>query len=274
MTLTKRRRFEHLDINKLRLWKEGNVRKENVTQNLDELVGNIKENGLQVPLLVKKNRDQYLVFSGQRRFLACAKADIRNIPCFVFEDIDINDARILSLSENLYRLAMEPRDKSRTCKALLMKYGDKKKVAMALGVNVQTVKKYLGFDAFPNEIKRLIGEKKLTYAQAIKIYTKLADEKKALDVARELAAIPKEERKRKQSFFAAVSRAKPTDSVGDIRKKATRIEESIEYRLLLPAQKSQTLEKVASVRFVEKEDIALDFLMERIDMYERGEWGD
>ena len=271
--MNKKYQVKQIDIDKMSMWKEVNVRKANVEQGLDDLTGNIKKNGLQYPLLVKKDGDQYLIFSGQRRFLACIKAGRTRIPCFVYDDIDIDDARILSLSENLYRLTMETEDKARACQTLLSKYnGDKQKVANALGVSVQTVRHYLGFDALPSEVKRMVGKKNMTAAQATHIFSKFQDEKTAMSVAREFANIPKNKRKQKQIFFLAVSDAHATDSVDDIHKRTEQIKDAVKYRLLLPAKKSQVLEYIAATRPVEKEDIALDFLMERIDMYERGEW--
>lgn len=264
---------EQIGIDKIRMWEEVNVRRANVEQGINDLAGNIKKNGLQYPILVKKDGDLYRIFSGQRRFLACVKAGRTTIPCFVYEDIDIDDARVLSLSENLYRLAMESEDKARICQILLSKNnGDKQRVANALGVSVQTVRTYLGFTALPNEVKRMVGGKSITAAQATRIFSKFQDEKTAISIAHELASIPKKKRKQKQSFFSAASDAHPTDSLDDIRKRAEQIEDAIEYRLLLPAKKSRVLERVAAGRLVEKEDIALDFLMERIDMYEHGEW--
>lgn len=271
--IDERYKVHYIDISKISLWEEANVRKMNVEQGLDDLAGSIKQNGLQYPLLVKKEGERYLVFNGQRRLLACAKAGQRKIPCFVYSDIDIDNARIMSLSENLYRLTMETEDKTHACKMLLRKYGgDKQKVANALGVNVQTVKKYLGFDALPSEMKRMVGEKNMTASQAIKLYNKFPDENIALNIAYEYASIPKTERKQRQSFFTAASYARSADSLKDVHERAKNIEDAIEYRLLLPAKKSQILERAAAMRFVEKEDVALDFLMERIEMHERSEW--
>ena len=255
------------------MWEDVNVRKANVEQGLDDLAGNIKRNGLLYPLLVKKEGDQYLVFSGQRRFLACIKARLAKIPCFVYEDIGINDSRVLSLSENLYRSAMVAEDKARAYRMLLSEYnGDKQKMASALGVSVSTVRNYLGFDELPSEVKKMVGQKSMTAFQATRIFRKFPDEETALSVAREYANIPKKDRKQKQSFFSATSDARPTDSINEVRERAKQIEDAVEYRLLLPAKKSQILEHVAATRSVEKEDIALDFLLERIDMYESSEW--
>ena len=167
---------------------------------------------------------------------------------------------------------METEDKVRACNALLRKYKNKKEIATALGISVQTVRRYLGFDALPKDMKRLVGKKDLTYSQAKKIYTQISDEREALKIAQELASIPKNDRKKRQSFFTAASNAGPTDSVEDIRKKSDRIEDAVEYRLLVPAKKSQILENIADNNLVEKEEIALDFLTERIEMHERGEW--
>ena len=265
--------LERLHIDDLELWDEANVRKREPMRNIEELSNNIKRNGLRVPLLVrgKNARGKYGVFSGQRRLFACAKAGVERIPCFVFERISLTQARILSLSENLYRQAMEYEDRSRATEQLLGHFKDRNKVATALGVNVATVNKYIGYAALPDEIKRLTRERKITPTTAVDIYARFADEDKALKVCMELAQIPMEDKKKRRSMAFAIKSARRTDTVEKIRKASKTMEEGVEYSILLPGKKSKTIEKMAAVRFATKEEIATEMLLERIQQFEDGE---
>lgn len=271
--MNERPRLEQVDADKISLWKDVNVRTVNVEGDLEDLVGNIKQNGLQYPLLVKRDRDSYRVFSGQRRFLACVKAGLASIPCFVYDDIGIDRARVLSLSENLYRRAMEHTDKVRACQMLLSSHdGDKQAVAAALGVSIQTVRNYLGFAALPDEVKEMVGENDISVSQATSIFGGIKDEETAKGVARELASIPKTERKERRSLVSAAEDAGPTDSVADIRKRASTIRNAVEYNLMLPAKYSDIVERAAADYQSSKEEIALEFLVDRIRLYDRGVW--
>ena len=266
-------KLQYIDIDSLELWEDANVRKHDPMENIDELSNNIKQNGLRVPLLVKgKNaRGKYGVFSGQRRLMACAKAGKQKIPCFVFEGIKLADARVLSLSENLYRLSMDYKDKSNAAKQLLRHFKSREKVAAALGVDISTIKRYLGYDALPDEVKALVAQKKISSTKAVDIFSKFVDEAKVIKIANELASIPLTEKKKRRSISFAIDAARKTDTVGDIREAAKTIEEGVQYTILLPNRKSKTIEKIASVRLSTKEDIATEMLLERIREYESGE---
>ena len=134
--------LEYLRIGDLELWAEANVRNHRPMQDIGELAGNIRQNGLRFPLLVKRKRanGKYGVFSGQRRLMACAKAGLERIPCFVFDRIRLQQARILSLSENLHSLPFDSGDRARASKRLLRHFKDTAKVAAALGVDPADVR--------------------------------------------------------------------------------------------------------------------------------------
>src|SRR2546425_6164702 len=140
---------------RLELWREANVRYSEALLNIEELAGSIKKHGVLVPLLVKEEepRKKYLVFSGQRRFEACKIAELPEIPCFVFKNINANEAKILSFSENLFREAMTAEDKSRAAVELFNKFMDMDKVGIALGVRGGTVRTYLRYADIPEELR-------------------------------------------------------------------------------------------------------------------------
>lgn len=267
----KQPQVQNIGMDKLVLWTEANVRKTLAEKNIDELAENIKENGLQSPLLVKKDKDRYLVFAGQRRLTACSIIGMKQIPCFVYPDIDLRDARMLSLSENLHRLPMEDEDKFDAVALLVAQYGDKHKAAKSLGVTVQTIYNYLGFTGLPDEIKEAVNDGKITSAQGLRIYRKFPVEK-ALKVAKLLADIPSSDRGQKQGMYAAIVNASREDDIARIQKRGLSMASAIKYVVMIPKTNSKILEDLARLDGVKKEDIALDMILEVVEKRERGEW--
>ena len=262
-------KLQYLQREKLRLWEEGNARKHEVLTNIEELANNISKIGIRVPLLVKKKSEtEYLVFSGQRRLTACNMAKIPYIPCVVFETINAHEARILSLSENLYRHAMSEDDISDAALELLNRLKDRESVARALGMSVSTIKKYLGYRHVPESLKELVRKKKLTPQQAIDIFSKFPNEKSANAVASEMASIKTKNKKAK--FYQAMKTSSSSDDVSIIRKRAEKLSEMQVYEIILPDTKSKLLEKIALVRKVNVEDILLQIIEQWTDEYERG----
>ena len=185
-----------IPIEQLDVWEDANVRKMNVLLRIDELAGNIKQYGVQSPLLVKekeKNK-KYFIFSGQRRYEASKIAEIKAIPCLVYKNIPLTQAKILSFSENMYRADMTIEDKSRATRELFTKFKDMEKVAKVLGVkNVQTVKRYLRYDDIPEELKKY-GRKPhgdLSANEVEDIYFNFPDPTRAVVVAKKLVSIQK-----------------------------------------------------------------------------------
>lgn len=260
--------LEWLNILKLDLWEEVNVRKRDVRVDIDDLVGNIKENGLLTPLLVKKNGDRYQVFSGQRRLLACSKAGMTRIPCRVFVDITKEKARVLSLSENIYRRDMAIEDMTNAVVLLLHHFGNKNEVARALGISVQTVYNYLGYSALPDDIKKHVGGRVITRSQALQIFRKFETEK-AIEIVNELAQIPLDERKKRRQYYTAIVDADKNDSIDNILAAARRADDLVKYTLLLPKKKSEILNRIAENTLVDRETVALDMLLTQIEIQER-----
>lgn len=268
-----RPKLRWLKLDWLKLWEEANVRKSGTLVNIQDLALNIKKNGLRAPLLVKEaERDkEYWVFSGQRRLQACDMIKLESVPCLVFEKISLTDAQILSLSENMYREAMNIDDISDATDVLYKKFGDIAKVALSLGVTESKVKSYLDYKAVPDEIKKFVGKGKgtITPKQAKDIYVKFPDIKRAVAVAKELASI--NSRKKKISFHAAIREATPDDTISELHKKTDKLSHLKKYELLLPDTKSKTIEKIAYAKKITELDLITDIVEQWIDGYERGE---
>ncbi|MDE2590639.1 MAG: ParB/RepB/Spo0J family partition protein [Patescibacteria group bacterium] len=264
--------LEFIPLKKLELWEEANVRKSDVLLNIGELAGSIKRNGLRMPLLVKEvdPKNKYLVFSGQRRLAASQIANIAEAPCFVFKNISLTDARILSFSENQFRESMTIDDKSNAANELYKKFKDIDRVALALGVKPPTVRTYLKYNAVPEELKAFAGkgQGKLSTSEIEDIYVKFPDLKRALAVAKKLSSI--KERHKRRKYHAAVRDSTPSDDVETVTHRAEKLIHMKEFEILLPDSKYKTIEKVAYTRKIKPEDLLVDIVEKWIDEYDGG----
>jgi len=91
-----------------------NTRKLDVLIDLDELASNIYAIGLQNPIVVQEvtTNQEYKIISGQRRWLACKRIGLPKIPAIVVPKMTLLEAKIASLSENIYRKKMNDQDVS------------------------------------------------------------------------------------------------------------------------------------------------------------------
>lgn len=261
--------LKKISIDKLELWVDANVRKADPYKELEDLTNNIKKNGLKHPLLVSGLKDgKYWVFSGQRRLMACAEAGLDEVPCFIHEKINLTEARILSLSENLYRLKMNINDISDAARKLLEHYGNRKDVAKALGVSENTVKRYLSYDDVPQPIKELVGQKKISAQQALDLYSKFPDQDKSVRIARELSRFSS--RNEKKKYYYASKYADPSESVNQIRSRAKKMKPFKRYTIELPPVESEQVESLAKKRSQKAPETIAGIIETALEAYSKG----
>lgn len=125
---------------------------------IDELASSIRQQGLLSPPIVRPAQNgRYEVLVGQRRLLACRKADLDPVPCLVRDDLDDADAVTLSLVENVHRADMHPLDKARALKALYDRYGSYDPVAKESAWSASTIRKYVKLLELPEELQQRLG---------------------------------------------------------------------------------------------------------------------
>ena len=167
--------FKDIPLDKLYLGKS-NVRTENIEEGLDDLAEHIYANGLLETIVVFDIRDlkedhplyesrkdflkkkkTHEVIAGQRRFNAFLKLmedfpkeGWDTIPCHIrVPPDDDDDAKAISVGENLTQLPMTLADSIDACDALFKKYGDEKTISRKYGISVRLVKKYVKFARLP-----------------------------------------------------------------------------------------------------------------------------
>ncbi len=165
-----------------------NVRRQNITSDLDALMASLKTFGLLQPIVVIPRGDRFSVIIGQRRYLAAKDLGWEAIPAFVGEPLDRVQGTILSLSENVQRRDLSARDRAEACAYLLEEKGSVACVARSIGVSESTIRRWLGYRAVPERIKALVDQGDLTPDQATRIWQNIDDEETALEVAAHAAA--------------------------------------------------------------------------------------
>ena len=248
-------KLKYVPLNKLELWEEANVRKLDAEEDLDDLIGNIREVGLQNPLVVQydQDRDKYLIVSGQRRWKALQRLQWKELPCLVTPKTSLIDARIASLSENLYRRSMNPRDISDAVEQLFQRLKDLRKVANKLGVSYQTASKYLQYSKVDTELKRQVDRKNLTVGQAMTIFEKYPDEKQRKAISDKISQI--KDRTEKRQLIDAVKIASPKDDFETIKTIAKDKKSMKQYIVHFPPRSSVALEKAAHSVDRDPEDV-------------------
>ncbi|MBF6615009.1 MAG: ParB/RepB/Spo0J family partition protein [Chloroflexi bacterium] len=99
-------------------------------ERMQELIDDVRVRGILEPLIVRPVEDgQFEVIAGERRFRAATAAELRSVPVIVREDVTEEEAREISLVENLLREDLDIEDEARFIKALY----DQKRSLRAVG---------------------------------------------------------------------------------------------------------------------------------------------
>ena len=108
---------------------------------LEELANSIKEYGLLQPIIVTKKDDYYEIVAGERRWRACKKAGLTEIPAIIRDDDERRNKEI-ALIENIQREDLNPIEKAMGIKSLMDDYGlTQQKVADILGTTQTNISK-------------------------------------------------------------------------------------------------------------------------------------
>jgi ParB family chromosome partitioning protein len=137
-----------IPLNKLVPW-EGNVRKTNATEDLEELVASIEAHGILQSLVVKKtSRGRFSIIAGRRRYHASCILVERDrmafdapVPCQIVPSGA--DAAEISLTENVVRAPMHPADQFEAFRDLVDDGSTPADIAARFGISETAVKQRL-----------------------------------------------------------------------------------------------------------------------------------
>lgn len=135
-------------------------------EELEELAGSIKKNGLLQPILVRKVGDKYQIIAGERRWQACKSLGMKTVPVRVRE-VDDDQTIILALIENIQRSDLNPIEEAYGYRRM-MERGKmtQSEVAQAVSKGRSTIANSLRLLELPEDAQQLLFEEKITAGHA------------------------------------------------------------------------------------------------------------
>ena len=150
---------------------KGQARLTNLGKEIDELADSIRVQGLLEPIIVCETdtSGQYEIITGQRRFMAHQVLGKDTIRATILDgSITIEEAKAMSLTENLVRTDLNSTDLFTVCTDLYRTYGSFKTVAEQTGLSANKVKQYVRYERLHPTLKALVDNDKVDIPTALR----------------------------------------------------------------------------------------------------------
>lgn len=201
---------------------KGQVRVKDVGKEIEELAASIKVMGLLEPIVVcpSHEKGKFEILTGQRRFLAHKQLKKKTIMATVLEgNLSDEDAKAISLTENLIRRDLSLKELIDACTSLYKKYGSIKAVSEETGISAGLVNQYVKYDRLIPELKKMVDGGNVDLKAALRAQDAAAAGEEKVS-AKEAVKLAKE-----MSSMSGVQQAK---LVQNIRDGADTVEDAIE----------------------------------------------
>ncbi len=149
---------------------KGQVRVTHPEKDLDDLASSIRKQGLLSPIVVAEvPGGKFEILTGQRRFLACQSLGMTTIMAAILDGhVDEDEAKIISLTENLIRDDPSDADYIDACTSLYKKYESIQAVADKMGIKPARVSEYLKYDALPEPLQAMVDKQEVPLRTALR----------------------------------------------------------------------------------------------------------
>jgi len=138
-------------------------------ENLNDLVNSIRERGIIQPIIVRKSEDQiskFEIIAGERRWLAAQKVGLHEVPVVITEADDLKSLEF-AIVENVQRYDLNPLEEAQGYQRLINEFSyDQEKVSKFIGKSRSHVANCLRILSLPEEVLKLIENKKLSAGHA------------------------------------------------------------------------------------------------------------
>ena len=161
-------------------------RKDFDDESLNELTDSIKSYGILQPIVVRRSgRTGYEIIAGERRWRACKKAGLKEIPAIV-KDAKDTDTAILALIENIQREDLSFLEEAEGYRQLIQECGvTQEQLAMKLGKSQSTIANKMRILKLSPEIMNIISQEKLTERHARSLL-KVPDENLQMQILKQV----------------------------------------------------------------------------------------
>lgn len=173
--------ISYININDIKPNKD-QPRKNFDEEKISELADSIKENGLIQPVILRKSGKGYEIVAGERRWRACRKAGLKEIPCIIKELTDEQNM-LIAIIENMQREDLNPIEEAEGISQMITVFGmTQEQVSKSVGKSRPYITNVLRLLKLPQEIQEMVSEGKLTSGHA-RALAGLASSKKQIELA-------------------------------------------------------------------------------------------
>ena len=195
------------------------------------------------------------------------------IPCHIrVPPDDEDDAKAISVGENLTQLPMTLADSIDACDALFKKYLDEKIIARKYGISIRLVKKYVKFARLPKLLQDIVPELHKNAKSGLNIALDAADSidwdrddkksvEKVVDFAKRIAKKKKISPSEGKKIVKA-AKENPTKSPADIEKIGEGLREPQKFSPILEPEQADRLKESAEKNGNTADEEAADIIIE------------
>lgn len=195
---------------------------------LDELAASIREKGVLQPIVVRPTETGYEIIAGERRWRACQRAAVHQIPAIV-HDVSDQDMVELALIENIQRDDLSPIEEAQAYRLMVEQFGlTQEEVADKVARSRTAVTNTLRLLQLPKAIQEMVINRDLTMGHARALIPLSPGEQ--LQLARLVAAqgLSVRDTERRAQRLLETARTKPRKQTKDPNLRAA--EERLEER--------------------------------------------
>ncbi|MCI7303392.1 ParB/RepB/Spo0J family partition protein [Ihubacter massiliensis] len=157
--------IEFIDINDIKP-NENQPRKVFDDVKLQELANSIKEHGLIQPVILRQAKKGYEIVAGERRWRACRKAGLKEIPCMIKELTDEQNM-LVAIIENMQREDLNPIEEAEGLNQMISSFGmTQEEVSKSVGKSRPYITNSLRLLKLPQEVRNMVSQGKLTTGHA------------------------------------------------------------------------------------------------------------
>lgn len=198
-------------------------RREFSEEELEDLTGSIRENGLLQPIVVRPAASRggavrWELVAGERRWRACMRLGWREVPAMVRE-VDDRTLLVLALVENLQRAELSPLEEADGFRRLAEEFSlTQQQIAEMVGRDRSTIANSLRLLNLPTSVRRLVESGQLSAGHA-RALLGLANERDIVALANEAVdqglSVRELEARVKQGGRPRVRRSRPQAGAGE-----------------------------------------------------------
>lgn len=237
-------------------------------QQLEELKGSIRANGVITPILYRVDGDKKIIVSGERRYKAVSELGLEELPAQFVS----GNYRVIALTENLQRNSLLPMEEARAIQDIINASGlAQQTVAAQLGKAESTVSEILKLNSLPSAMQEAAIKSHLWSRNKLLKLSKMKGDKQQAEFKKMLEAIEKKEAaKKSRDSSSGEAGQSPTAQPPNMSQMDRRLNVFKGHVQKLRDRIKKDVEKITDARFREGIEKEIRALLDEVSAYQKG----